>query len=114
MMMMHIKNVGPEFIESMAGSSAGSSLQQQIVKALRSDERKKASHLLQDFGHRSHSLSADDFVNIFKYCAQSPDPLFAMEIWRLMELKDISIDNTCSSLMMRALCKGVYTEEVNY
>ncbi|XP_045824397.1 pentatricopeptide repeat-containing protein At1g76280-like isoform X1 [Trifolium pratense] len=94
------------------GSSAGSSLQQQIVKALRSDERKKASHLLQDFGHRSHSLSADDFVNIFKYCAQSPDPLFAMEIWRLMELKDISIDNTCSSLMMRALCKGVYTEEV--
>ncbi|PNY15757.1 pentatricopeptide repeat-containing protein at1g76280-like protein [Trifolium pratense] len=96
--------IGPEFIESSAASL--------ILKALRSGDRKKASHLLLDFGHTSHSLSsANDFVNIFKYCVQSPDPLFAMEIWRLMELKGISIDNTCSSLMMRALCKGVYTEE---
>ncbi|XP_045825431.1 pentatricopeptide repeat-containing protein At1g76280-like [Trifolium pratense] len=96
--------IGPEFIESSAASL--------ILKALRSGDRKKASHLLLDFGHTSHSLSsANDFVNIFKYCVQSSDPLFAMEIWRLMELKGISIDNTCSSLMMRALCKGVYTEE---
>jgi len=70
-MMMHIKNVGPEFIESVAGSP----VQLQIVKALRSGERKKASHLLLDFSRGSHSLSADDFVDIFKYCAQSPDPL---------------------------------------
>jgi hypothetical protein len=74
-MMMHIKNVGREFIESVAESPAGSSLQLQIVKALHSGERKEASNLLLDFRHRSHSLSANDFVNIFKYCAQSPDPL---------------------------------------
>lgn len=54
---------------------AGSSMQMEIIKALRSGMRKKASDLLLDFGHRSHSLTADDFVDVFKYCAQSPDPL---------------------------------------
>lgn len=63
--------VGPGFMEPVAGSS----MQLQIVKALRSGDRKKASHLLRDFGRRSHSLSVNDFVDIFKYCAQSPDPM---------------------------------------
>ncbi|KAI5392672.1 pentatricopeptide repeat-containing protein At1g76280 [Lathyrus oleraceus] len=98
---------GPGFMEPVAGSS----MQLQIVKALRSGDRKKASHLLRDFGRRSHSLSVNDFVDIFKYCAQSPDPMFVMEIWRLMELKDININNTSSSLMTRALCKGAYMGE---
>lgn len=62
---------GPGFMEPVAGSS----MQLQIVKALRSGDRKKASHLLRDFGRRGHSLSVNDFVDIFKYCAQSPDPM---------------------------------------
>lgn len=61
------------FILLTRGMIAGSSMQ--ILEALRSGERKKASDLLLDFGHTSHSLTADDFVDIFKYCARSPDPL---------------------------------------
>lgn len=63
------------FILLTRGMIAGSSMQMQILEALRSGERKKASDLLLDFGHTSHSLTADDFVDIFKYCARSPDPL---------------------------------------
>ncbi|TKY57582.1 Pentatricopeptide repeat-containing protein [Spatholobus suberectus] len=98
---------GPEFMEFVAGPS----VQMQVVKALCSGERRKASDLLLDFGSRSHSLTADDFVDIFKYCARSPDPLFVMEIWRFMELKGVSMNNMCSSLMIQALCKGGYLEE---
>ncbi|XP_057427253.1 pentatricopeptide repeat-containing protein At1g76280-like [Lotus japonicus] len=104
---------GPEFMEPVAGISPWS-MQMQVVKALCSGERKKASDLLLDFGYRSRSLKADDFVGILKYCARSPDPLFVVEIWRLMELKDVSMNNICSSLMMKALCKGGYLDEVNY
>ncbi|XP_073220230.1 pentatricopeptide repeat-containing protein At1g76280 isoform X2 [Cicer arietinum] len=100
-----------KFSPNFTTTTTGSTTELQIVGALRSGDRKKALDLLLDFGHRSHSLSAHDFVHIFNYCAQSPDPLFVMEIWRLMESKDISINNICSSLMMQALCKGAYTEE---
>jgi len=31
-----------------------------------------------------------------------------------MESKGVSMNNICSSLMMEALCKGGYLEEVNY
>lgn len=61
-------------MKHVAGSSSGS-MQMQIIEALRLGERKKASDLLSDFGHKSHSLRANDFVDIFKYCSQSPDPL---------------------------------------
>lgn len=37
---------------------------------------------------------------------------FVMETWRLMDSKDISVNNICFSLMMQALCKRGYTEEV--
>ncbi|KAL2349373.1 hypothetical protein Fmac_003373 [Flemingia macrophylla] len=95
---------GPQF-------AAGPSIQMQVVKALCSGERRKASELLEDFGSTKHSLTADDFVDIFNYCARSPDPLFVMEIWRFMESKDVSMNNICSSLMMQALCKGGYLKE---
>ncbi|XP_017430148.1 pentatricopeptide repeat-containing protein At1g76280 isoform X3 [Vigna angularis] len=85
--------------------------QMQVLKALCSGERKKASDLLLDFGSRTHSLTADDFLHIFKYCARSPDPLFVMEIRRFMESKGVSMNNQCSSLMIEALCKGGYLEE---
>ncbi|XP_014622680.1 pentatricopeptide repeat-containing protein At1g76280 isoform X2 [Glycine max] len=88
------------------------SMQRQVVEALHSGDRKKASDLLSDFGSRSrHSLTADHFVHIFEYCARSPDPLFVMEILRFMELKGVSMNNICSSLMMQALCNGGYLEE---
>jgi len=55
--------------------AAEPSMQLQVLKALYSGQRKKASDLLSDLGSRTHSLTADDFIHIFKYCARSPDPL---------------------------------------
>ncbi|XVF35846.1 hypothetical protein REPUB_Repub19eG0006300 [Reevesia pubescens] len=87
------------------------SLQVQIVDALRLGERNRASSLLLDLGGGNQSLKADDFVYILKYCAKSPDPLFVIETWRLMEEKEIGLNNKCYLLMVRALCKGGYLEE---
>lgn len=67
-------------MEPVAGISPWS-MQMQVVKALCSGERKKASDLLLDFGYRSRSLKADDFVGILKYCARSPDPLVCQIAW---------------------------------
>ncbi|KAK4275054.1 hypothetical protein QN277_018196 [Acacia crassicarpa] len=99
-----------DFVESGAGSTTRV-LQMQIVDALRLGERRRASDLLLEFGYGSHSLRADDFVDIIKYCARSPDPLFVMEIWRLLEARDINLNHICSSLMLQALCRGGYLEE---
>ncbi|KAL5557746.1 hypothetical protein UlMin_033957 [Ulmus minor] len=94
------------------------SMQMEIVEALRLGERSKASNLLSSLGHGSFSLRADDFVHILNYCARSPDPLFVMETWRVMEAKKIGLDNNCFLLMIRALCKGGYLDEafnlINY
>ncbi|GMJ02768.1 hypothetical protein like AT1G76280 [Hibiscus trionum] len=87
------------------------SFQVQIVDALRSGERSRASSLLLDFGNGNQSLQADDFVYILKYCATSPDPLFVMETWRLMMEKEIGLNNKCYFLMVQALCRGGYLEE---
>ncbi|KAK7280796.1 hypothetical protein RJT34_25863 [Clitoria ternatea] len=97
---------GPVFTES-----SSMQMQKQIIKALCSGDRRMASDLLFDFSSRSHSLAADDFLDIFIYCARSPDPLFVMEIWRFMENKGVGMNNVCLSLMMQALCKGGYLEE---
>ncbi|MED6124204.1 hypothetical protein PIB30_056858 [Stylosanthes scabra] len=83
----------------------------QIVEALQLGDRRKASDLLLDIGQRSHSLRADDFYPIFKRCAQSCDPLFVMETWRLMEAKNISLNDKCVFLMTETLCNGGYLEE---
>ncbi|XP_048444515.1 pentatricopeptide repeat-containing protein At1g76280 isoform X1 [Pyrus x bretschneideri] len=87
------------------------SVQMQIVDALRLGERGKASNMLLNLSHVNHSLGADDFLHILKYCARSPDPLFVMETWRVMDEKEITLNNLCSLLMMQALCKGGYLEE---
>ncbi|XP_017430146.1 pentatricopeptide repeat-containing protein At1g76280 isoform X2 [Vigna angularis] len=102
---------GAQIHFSQNRTSTEPSMQMQVLKALCSGERKKASDLLLDFGSRTHSLTADDFLHIFKYCARSPDPLFVMEIRRFMESKGVSMNNQCSSLMIEALCKGGYLEE---
>lgn len=83
----------------------------QIVNALHLGERSKASNLLLDLGHGNNSLRPDDFVNILNYCARSPDPLFVMETWRLMEERETGLNEKCYLLIIQALCKGGYLEE---
>ncbi|KAI5341762.1 hypothetical protein L3X38_009637 [Prunus dulcis] len=90
------------------------SIQMQIVDALRLGERSKASNQLLNLGHGNDLLRADDFVYILNYRAKSPDPLFVMETWRIMDEKEISLNNICSLLMVHALCKGGYLEEVGF
>ncbi|BBG96357.1 hypothetical protein Prudu_005142 [Prunus dulcis] len=87
------------------------SIQMQIVDALRLGERSKASNQLLNLGCGNDLLRADDFVYILNYRAKSPDPLFVMETWRIMDEKEISLNNICSLLMVHALCKGGYLEE---
>ncbi|GAY48998.1 hypothetical protein CUMW_115890 [Citrus unshiu] len=93
--------------------SISKATQMQIVDALCRGERSRASHLLLNLGHAHHSLGADDFFHILNYCARSPDPLFVMETWRMMEEKEIGLNNKCYLLMMQALCKGGYLEEAS-
>ncbi|MBA0823239.1 hypothetical protein Goarm_019983 [Gossypium armourianum] len=95
------------------GEPLTKSIQVQIVDALRLGERSRASSLLLDLGNGNQSLKANDFVYILNYCARSPDPLFVMETWRLMEEKEIDLNNTCYLLMVRALCRGGYLEEAS-
>ena len=37
---------------------------------------------------------------------------FVMETWKIMEERGIFLNNTCSLLMIEALCKGGYLDEV--
>ncbi|KAJ9189925.1 hypothetical protein P3X46_001173 [Hevea brasiliensis] len=87
------------------------SIQKQIVDALDLGDRGRASNLLSDLGHANKSLRAADFVDIFRYCARSPDPLFAMEIWNVMQEKQIPLNNISCLFMTQALCKGGYLKE---
>ncbi|PON90448.1 Ribosome biogenesis protein [Trema orientale] len=87
------------------------SVQKRIVDALWLGERSKASSLLLSLGRGNYSLRASDFTDILNYCSMSPDPLFAMETWRVMEEKKISPDSHTSVLMIRALCNGGYIDE---
>lgn len=89
----------------------GRSLQVQIVNALRSGQRDQASALLSNLGRVYDSLRAEDFVFVLDYCARSPDPLFVLETWRLMEEKTIVLNRKCWIFIIRALSKGGYLEE---
>lgn len=86
-------------------------LQAQIVDALRLGERSKASELLLSLSNGDYCLRAGDFVYILNYCAKSPDPLFGMETWRLMEEKNVGVNDLCCLLVVQALCRGGYLEE---
>ncbi|KAI3459886.1 hypothetical protein Pfo_016549 [Paulownia fortunei] len=86
------------------------SMQEEIVNALHLGERSRASCLLSELGSGGQALQAGDFISILQYCARTPDPLFVMETWKLMEEKDIESDK-CYFLTIRALCKGGYLKE---
>ncbi|WOG91523.1 hypothetical protein DCAR_0310772 [Daucus carota subsp. sativus] len=88
------------------------SVQAKIVNALSLGDRSTASSLLKDVSCKDGVLRADDFLEILNYCARSPDPLFVMETWKTMQLKEVSISGKCYFLITRALCKGGYIEEV--
>ena len=59
----------------------------------------KMGFRVSSFGHNSYDS--------FFFCMQ-----FVMETWRMMEEKEIGLNNKCYLLMMQALCKGGYLEEV--
>ncbi|XP_044511018.1 pentatricopeptide repeat-containing protein At1g76280 isoform X2 [Mangifera indica] len=87
------------------------SMQLQIVGALCRGERSTASSLLSNLACKNQLLGANDFVHILQHCARSPDPLFAMETWRMTEEKEIGLNNRCYLLMIQSLCKGGYLDE---
>ncbi|KAJ0025546.1 hypothetical protein Pint_09254 [Pistacia integerrima] len=136
------RNVAPKLeLSILTGSGHGKksttmSMQMQIVHALRTGERTRASYLLSDLVRGNHLLGAADFIHILQYCARSPESSgcskccklchnlrlqkmpqlccieeFVMETWRMTEEKEIGLNNTCYLLMIRALCKGGYLEE---
>ncbi|XAR61556.1 hypothetical protein NMG60_11016012 [Bertholletia excelsa] len=86
------------------------SVQMQIVNALRLGERSKAASLLSDISCKK-SLKTNDFIPILEYCARSPDPLFALDTWKVMGEKDVYMDDKCYLSIFRALCKGGYLKE---
>lgn len=81
------------------------------MNALNLGERHKASGLLSELGRRSEALKDADFLLILKHCARLPDPLFALEIWKLIEEKKIGIHGKCYFYAIRALCKGGFVKE---
>lgn len=88
------------------------SMQVQIINALYLGERNRASYLLSEIAGRSDILGADSFKYILHYCAKSPDPLFAMETWGIMEEKKVTLRRTCCFRVVESLCKGGYIKEV--
>ncbi|XP_031403643.1 pentatricopeptide repeat-containing protein At1g76280 isoform X1 [Punica granatum] len=85
--------------------------QSPIVKALREGDRTRASDMLQKLGRMKHSLRANDFTDILRYCAKSSDPVFAMETWRLIDERKVRLNSYFCMLMVQALCEGGYLEE---
>ncbi|KAL8531447.1 hypothetical protein ACS0TY_008156 [Phlomoides rotata] len=85
--------------------------QEEIVNALHLGERSRASQLLTEFGNSDRALKVQSFFPIFEYCSRTPDPLFAMETWKLMMEKDIKLSGICYFFTIKALCKGGYLEE---
>ncbi|KAF9597742.1 hypothetical protein IFM89_021229 [Coptis chinensis] len=92
--------------------SVTSCLQSQIVSALQVGDRDRAFKFLTAFTSSSNQiLKPDDFIHILNYCATSPDTVFFMETWRIMEEKEIEMDTRCYSSIIQALTKGGYLEE---
>lgn len=93
------------------GESMAISMQVQIINALYLGERNRASYLLSEIAGTSDILGADSFKYILHYCAKSPDPLFAMETWGMMEEKKVTLRRTCCFRVVESLCKGGYIKE---
>ncbi|WVZ65285.1 hypothetical protein U9M48_014679 [Paspalum notatum var. saurae] len=82
------------------------SMQSDIVSALHRGDRQRASLILSNFHHTKEAL-----INILKYCAEAPDPLFAMETLELMEEKAIGMSKVMYRYVIRALSRGGYAKE---
>ncbi|KAK6939072.1 hypothetical protein RJ641_032580 [Dillenia turbinata] len=76
--------IGHKYI-GYGGESYKSSMQFQIVNALRFGERAKASRLLSDLGNGNYSIRANDFVHILDCCGQSPDKLVWVKYFLFFE-----------------------------
>ncbi|CAN1796484.1 Pentatricopeptide repeat-containing protein At1g76280 [Linum perenne] len=122
----NVPGAGYDFL--VQGLKCTGSLQQQIIDSLNLEKREIASNLLDDLGNGNVSLGANDFSDILKHCARSPDPLsdlpnlfscfvpllqFAMETWRAMEKNNVSPNHICYLHMVKALCRGGYLEEAS-
>ncbi|KAJ8459891.1 hypothetical protein OPV22_032817 [Ensete ventricosum] len=86
-------------------------VQLQVVNALRKGDRQLASKMLLDIGEVNDKLNAKDFACILEYCARTPDPLFAMETWKIMKDKVININKRSCIFILQAFSKGGYIKE---
>ncbi|GAB2289289.1 hypothetical protein Dimus_023593 [Dionaea muscipula] len=93
------------------GESITGSFAVQIVNALRLGDRSRAINMLSSFTVGGYGPNGDDFLFVLDHCARSPDPLFVIEMWRILEEKGIVLGDKCCLLMVRALCRGGYLEE---
>ncbi|XP_020083577.1 pentatricopeptide repeat-containing protein At1g76280 isoform X1 [Ananas comosus] len=85
--------------------------QLQVVNALRRGEREQASMMLLNLGHASGCLTAQDFSYILEYCADTADPLFVLETWKVMEQNAIDPNKSCCRSIIQAFTKGGYLKE---
>ncbi|GAB2243561.1 hypothetical protein Droror1_Dr00023689 [Drosera rotundifolia] len=95
----------------LGGDSFTVSFGSQIVNALRHGDRIKASNMLSNFTASTSVRNEDDLLFVLDYCAKSPEPLFVMEMWRILEEKHITLGDKSCLLMVRALCRGGYLDE---
>ncbi|VVA34429.1 PREDICTED: pentatricopeptide repeat-containing [Prunus dulcis] len=64
-----------------------------------------------DYGNVKSVKGKPSKLCIDTFCAMDMFISFVMETWRIMDEKEISLNNICSLLMVHALCKGGYLEE---
>lgn len=74
-------------------------------------QRGVASDLLSQLGSGEQAPRVRSFIPILQYCARMPDPLFALETWKLMMEMDVKLSGKCYFFTMKALCKAGYLEE---
>ncbi|KAK1316535.1 Pentatricopeptide repeat-containing protein [Acorus calamus] len=89
------------------------SVQVQIVDALRSGKRDRASNMLSCIEHNDGTLKAADFEYILDYCSRAPDPLaIRFGDMEIMNEKEANINKRCLIFILQALSKGGYLEEL--
>ncbi|KAG6406146.1 hypothetical protein SASPL_133745 [Salvia splendens] len=84
---------------------------EEVINALHSGQRSRASNLLSELGSGDRASEVHSFLPILQFCARAPDPLFAMETWKLMVEKDVKLSEKCYLFTIKALCKGDYLDE---
>ncbi|XP_057776974.1 pentatricopeptide repeat-containing protein At1g76280 isoform X2 [Salvia miltiorrhiza] len=95
----------------MLTKSIARKLGEEVINALHLGQRSRASDLLSQLGNGERALKVRSFIPILQFCASAPDPLFAMETWKLMMEKDVKLSGKCYFFTIKALCKGGYLDE---